>query len=66
MARALTVMGSPAAVAALAAALWGPATGHPTWRAASRGRSALSFAIRLAVGWVVFLQVRRPGALAAG
>ena len=67
MERALTVITSPAAAAALAAAaLWGPATGHPTWPALSRGRLASTLAISFAVGWFVFNLVRRAGALAAG
>lgn len=64
---ALTNIASPAAVAALVAgALWGPATGHPTWLAASRGRLASSVAVSVAVAWLVFSLVRRIGVLAAG
>jgi|HubBroStandDraft_3_1064219.scaffolds.fasta_scaffold274274_3 hypothetical protein len=66
MERALTITASPAAVAGLAAAsLWAPATGYPTWPAAARGRLASTLATSLAVGWFVFLPVRRIGALTA-
>ena len=61
------LIASPAAMAGLAAAaLWAPATGYPTWPAASRGRMASTVAISVSVGWIVFLLVRRAGALASG
>ena len=67
MESALTIVESPAAVAAIAAAfLWASAMGHPPWPAAARGRFASTLAISASVGLFVFLLIRRAAALAAG
>jgi hypothetical protein len=58
---------SPAAAFGLcAAALWGPATGYPTWPALARGRLGSTDAVSLAVGVLVFTFARRLAAPAAG
>ena len=65
MDRLAATLASPAGVAAiLAAALWGPATGFPTWPALARGRCASTVLLCLAVGLFVFTVVQRLAALA--
>ena len=60
MDRLAATLASPAGVAAiLAAALWGPATGFPTWPALARGRCASTVLASLAVGLFVFTVVQR-------
>lgn len=66
MDRALTFLASPAAVAALLAAVaWSPMTGFPTWPALSRGRYGSTVTISLAVAIFVFTFVQRLTAQAA-
>ncbi|HTX48695.1 MAG TPA: hypothetical protein VME40_04815 [Caulobacteraceae bacterium] len=67
MESALAAIGSPAGVAGLAAAaLWAPATGCPTWPASSRPRMTSTLVVSLAIGWTVFLLMRRLGAVLGG
>ena len=67
MDRAAAILGSPAAVAALLAAVaWSPITGFPTWAALSRGRYASTVAISLGVAMFAFAFVQRLTARAAG
>jgi|GEM_PF-5345769 len=67
MERALAVIDTPAALAGwIAALVWAPATGFPTWPAAARGRLGSTLVISVAVGLCVFLFVRRLGAALGG
>jgi len=60
MDQAETLLASPAAAAALFAALaWAPATGFPTWSAMARGRYASTVAISAAVAALAFTVVQR-------
>jgi hypothetical protein len=64
MERALSELTSPAArLGLLAALVWGPLTGMPTWSAISRARLASTLLISVAVGVFVFLLARQFGAL---
>jgi hypothetical protein len=66
MDRLAATLASPAALAALLAAVaWLPMTGFPTWAALSRGRYSSTFANSLAVGVFVFTFVQRLTARAA-
>jgi hypothetical protein len=63
MSRALSVLTSPAAgFGVLAALVWAPATGFPTWPAVARGRLGCSAAISLIVGLFVYLLAGALGA----
>ncbi len=65
--RALAILTSPAATFALMAALvWAPATGFPTWPAVARGHIGSSLVITVALGFGVFLFCRAFGAARAG
>jgi len=46
-------------IALLAAAVWAPVTGFPTWPAISRGRFSGTMTISALVGWTAFVVVRR-------
>ena len=60
MASFANLLASPAASAAIAAALvWPSATGFPTWPALARGRIASTLAVSLGIGAVVFVLVQR-------
>ena len=60
MDQAESLLASPAAAAALFAALvWAPATGFPTWPAMARGRYASTLAISAAVAALAFTVVQR-------
>jgi hypothetical protein len=66
MDRIAALLTSPAALAALLAALaWPPMTGFPTWGAFSRGRYASTLGVSLAVGAFVFTLVQRLTARSA-
>ena len=66
MDRIAALLASPAALAALLAALaWPPMTGFPTWGALSRGRCASTLAVSLAIGVFVFTFVQRLTARSA-
>jgi hypothetical protein len=65
--RALAILTSPAETFTLMAALvWAPATGFPTWPALARGRFGSSLVITVAVGFSVFVFCRALGAARAG
>lgn len=67
MERALAVIDSPAALAGwIAALMWAPATGFPTWPAVTRARLGSTVVISAAVGLCVFLLVERLGAVLGG
>ena len=60
MEQAETLLTSPAAAAALfAALLWAPATGFPTWPAMARGRYASTVAISAAMATLAFTVAQR-------
>jgi hypothetical protein len=67
MDRTVALLASPAAVAALLAAVaWPPNTGLLTWAALSRGRYGNRFGFSLSVAILVFTFVQRLTARAAG
>ncbi len=67
MERVYAVLSSPAApVAMIAAVVWAPVTGFPTWPAVSRGRFAVTAAVSAAIASVAFIVVGRLAALGGG
>jgi hypothetical protein len=60
---ALSILTSRAAgLGLLAAALWAPATGFPTWPALARGRFGSTLGVTVVVGFGVFTLARAFGA----
>jgi hypothetical protein len=67
MERVQAILTSPPVLAGLVAALiWAPATGFPTWPALARGRCGSTFGVSLAVGLFVFAAVQGLTAPMAG
>lgn len=66
MARGVYILASHAPGAGLAAAALWPGAGYRAWPAGFRGRLASAAAMSAAVGFVVFILVRRAGAPASG
>jgi hypothetical protein len=59
MERVQAILSSPPALAGLLAALiWAPATGFPTWPAFARGRWGSTVGVSLAAGLFVFAAVQ--------
>jgi hypothetical protein len=50
----------------IAAVVWAPVTGFPTWPAVSRGRFAVTAAVSAAIASVAFIVVGRLAALGGG
>ena len=62
----LATLASPAGLAAMVAAiLWAPLTGNPTWPALSRGRLASTVMVSASVGLFVLFFLRYWGAALA-
>jgi hypothetical protein len=67
MERVQALLSSPAVLASvLAALIWAPATGFPTWPAVARGRWGSTVGLSLAVGLFVFAAAQGVTAPTAG